>query len=467
MRFKISVFALASSHRRFVAFGTALLAACGGKHAEAPAVAPANAPASLAPLEAATISLPISIALSALRPGIDKQLPPNDSLDQEKCLALGGAVCHQYVYHRDTLDLRMDGNRFALYSRIRYRARIALPALGGIGSCGYGKDPLKRADLRFATTLGWREDWRLASQNTAISAELLDACRMTLANVDATPLMRRVIDGQLATLRETIDQQIPALADVRPATDSLWRTLQQPVALDTGVWLIMAPEAVAVAPLSGNGAAVTTAVQLVAHPRVVLGAKPKTDTRPLPKLTQVNPTSGIHVPVEIEIPFADVSQRVSALLVGQTADKTTRVSAARISGAGDTAFVQLDLTGSLTGSFHLRGRVRYDTTTRTLALDDLQYGVETRGALNRVKSVLGAYRIRNAVNAAVGVGKWNVGARLDQVRDQISQQLNRQLAPGVSLAGSVTRVELRGIHTTGTAFVIRVAMTGEARLSVQ
>ncbi|MDQ6831471.1 MAG: DUF4403 family protein [Gemmatimonadota bacterium] len=447
--------------------GLALLAACGGRHVESSAVSPASEAAPIPPLEAATISMPITIALSALRPGIDKQLPPNDSLDQAKCLALGGAVCHQYVYHRDTLDLRMDGNRFALYSRIRYRARIALPALGGIGSCGYDKDPLKRADLRFATTLGWREDWRLAPQNTAISADLLDPCRMTLANVDATPLMRRVIDGQLASLRETIDQQIPLLADVRPATDSLWRTLQQPVALDTGVWLVMAPEIVAVAPLSGNGATVTTAVQLVAHPRVVLGAKPPSETRPLPKLTQVNPTSGIHVPVEIEIPFADVSQRVSALLAAQTADKDTRVSAARISGAGDTAFVQLDIAGSLTGSFHLRGRVRYDTTTRTLVLEDLQYGVSTSGALNRVKSVLGAYRIRNAVNAAVGAGKWNVGARLDQVRDQLSQQLNRQLAPGVSLAGNVTRVELRGIHTTAGAFVIRVAMAGEARLSVR
>ena len=41
--------------------------------------------------------------------------------------AMGGLVCHQYVYRRDTLDLKMFNDRITLYTRLRFRARVALP----------------------------------------------------------------------------------------------------------------------------------------------------------------------------------------------------------------------------------------------------------------------------------------------------------------------------------------------------
>ena len=156
-----------------------------------PPARPPNVPTA----ERATIVLPVSIAMSTLRAHIDSAFPASDSLDRAKCSALGGLVCHQYVYRRNTLDLKMIGERLTLFARLRARARIALPGVGGIASCGYAPEEMRRAELRFATNLYWRNDWRLASRATVLAPSIQDACQITMLRVDATPLMRTIIDG--------------------------------------------------------------------------------------------------------------------------------------------------------------------------------------------------------------------------------------------------------------------------------
>ena len=145
---------------------------------------------------------------------------------------MGGFVCHQYVYRRDSLDLKMAGDRVTLYTRLHFRGRVALPGVGGIASCGYEPEPMRRAELRLATTLYWRNDWRLASKSTVLAPDILDPCQVTLLRVDATPTMKRLIDGQLTRLEQQLDSIIPAVAELKPAADSMWRMMQQPFAMD-------------------------------------------------------------------------------------------------------------------------------------------------------------------------------------------------------------------------------------------
>ena len=137
-------------------------------------------------------------------------------------------VCHRYVYRRDTLDLKMINDRITMYTQLRFRARAALPGGVGVASCGYAPETMRRADLRLATNLYWRNDWRLASRATVIAPNVLDPCEVTMLRVDATPIMKRVIDGQMTQLRQQFDSIVPALADLRPVADSLWRMLQRP-----------------------------------------------------------------------------------------------------------------------------------------------------------------------------------------------------------------------------------------------
>jgi hypothetical protein len=445
------------------------IAAC-SRHFDVPtpSLAP-SAAAAVPPAEPATIVLPIAIAMSSLRSRLDVAMPPVDSLDRAKCSALGGFVCHQYVYRRDSLDLSMVGERFSLFSRLRVRARVALPGVGGIASCGYEPETMRRAEIRLATNLYWRNDWRLATRSTVIAPNILDPCEVTLLRVDATPTIKRLIDGQLSHFRQQFDSIIPALADLKPAADSLWRVMQRPMGVDSAstVWLTMAPTAASLGPLSGSGGAVATALVVTARPRVVVGAKPTTDVRPLPSLTLSNKTSGIHLPLEIEIPFDDLSRRVTALMSGEIAGKGITVGDISVWGLGDTVVVKVGVQGRVSGSLFLLGRIGYDVASRSVLINDLRYTLESSSKMSSIKATLGAPRIRHALDSASGHGRLDVGDQIERLKTQLGALLNRELAPGVQLSGSVTDARVERLYTLPNAFVLRVVFDGEAHLDVR
>jgi hypothetical protein len=330
-------------------------------------------PTTVPPIEQATIRIPVTISMASLKARIDSVFPAADSLDRAKCSAMGGLACYQYVYRRDTLDLKMINDRITFYTQLRFRARVGLPGGVGVASCGYDPETMRRADLRLATNLYWRNDWRLASRATVVAPNILDPCQVTVLRVDATPIVKRMIDAQSARLRQQFDSIVPAMADLRPVADSLWRTLLHPIAVDSTntIWFTMSPDAVSLAPLSGTGQAVTTALVVTAHPRIVVGAAPPPNTKPLPALTLADPTGAIHVPLEIELPFDDLSKRATAALAGEVAGQGITVKNVNVWGVGDSAVVRVDLTGKINGAVFLLGRIGYDPVSRSVLINDL------------------------------------------------------------------------------------------------
>src|SRR3954467_7430460 len=190
--------------KQFLIAAVALTSACGGGLQVPEPDLTSHISAPLPPAEPAIIALPVSISLGKIRSALSAQFPVGDSLTQAQCVALGGAVCHQYVYRRDTIELRMNGDRVELTNRLRYRGRVALPAVGGVASCGYSPEEMKRAELRAGTALYWRNDWRLASRGTAITVNLIDRCEVTALRINATPLMKSIVDGQAEKLRQQL-----------------------------------------------------------------------------------------------------------------------------------------------------------------------------------------------------------------------------------------------------------------------
>jgi hypothetical protein len=328
---------------------------------------------------------------------------------------------------------------------------------------------MKRADVRLGTTLYWRSDWRLGSRGTSIATTLKDRCQVTLLQFDATSLVKRIIDAQSEDLRREIDSLLPSVLDLRTAADSLWQVAQQPMALDSAstIWLTLSPQTVSLAPLTGSASAISTALVLTARPRVTVGAKPSSSAQPLPSLTLARRSSGIHVPVEVELPFSELSQMVTSIMAGDTAGKGLRVGEVKLWGVGDTAVVMLALEGKVNGSLYLLGRVSYDSISRSVLLSDLRYTLESHDMMSRVKSTLGAGRIKSAIDDATGKGHLAVGEQLDSLRSRLTQELNRELAPGVRLAGSVNNVRFSRMFTTQNAFVLRVVLDGEAVILVQ
>src|SRR5262245_4945242 len=229
----------------------------------------------------------------------------------------------------------------------------------------------------------------------------------------------------------------------------------------------MSPETAQLTALTGAGTEGTTAILLTAHPRVVMGARPDVSVKPLPSLTLAQPTAGLHVPVQIELPFADLSDRATAMLAAQPEEQGLKVNDVKIWGVGDTAVVKVGVSGKVSGSLYMLGRVGYDSTERTVLITDLRYTLASNSAMSRFKATLGSGRIKHGIDEATGHGRMRIGEQLDSLGVRLTQELNRTLAPGVALTGAIRSVRIDRLYTTQTAFVLRVVLDGDAAIQVK
>jgi Domain of unknown function (DUF4403) len=454
-----------------------VLAGCAGSSPAIPTPAPTpvavsatpGAPRVVTPQAAlAVIPVQVTYSLKALVPVLDSLFPARDSLAQAACRNVARLVCHQYGYQRDPLALSATGDRFSINTMLRYRARIGVPG-AGIASCGFAPESMRRATLAMTTSLYWRRDWSVGSRETQFTATLLDPCRVTALNIDATPALRSVVDGQLKTFAAQVDSVMPTAADLRPLADSIWKSFLEPSPMDSlnTLWLILDPETIRVVPLTGAGPSFRTAIVVYARPRVVAGPKPDPIDRPLPALMLGASPPGFVVPVSVELPFEELDRRATELLIAETAQTSVKVQQVHVSATGDSVRIGLDVTGSLRGTLTLASRLRWDPAARELRLDELEWSLDSRGALSRVKASLAAPLIGRAIRKATNGGRVQLGAQLDSVRTQMLQLLNRTVAPGVVLGGSISNFQVESVTTTEKAFIVRARLEGQANVWIQ
>jgi len=422
----------------------------------------------MAPAELAVIPVQVTYVLKSLAPSLDSLFPVRDSLAEASCVSVARLVCHQYVYQRDPFALSATGARFSITTTMRYRARVGVPG-ARVASCGFGAEAPRRASLSLATDLYWRRDWKIGARQTALAATLLDPCAITALNVDARPALQRMIDKQLRDFSAQVDTALPKAADLRPLADSIWKSFLEPSPLDTlnTLWLVLDPEAIRVVPLTGVGPSFQTAIVVYARPRVIAGARPPTLSKPLPVLSLgANPGSFV-VPVSVELPYVEVNRRATELLIAETAGTSERVDSVHVQANGDSVRIVLDVSGTLRGKLTLVSRLRWDPALRELRMDDLDWNLESRGLMSRMKATLAAPLIGRAIRKATMGGRVPLGAQLDSVRTQMLELLNRTVSPGVVLGGSITSFQVESVTTTDRAFVVRARLLGQANVVVQ
>lgn len=428
-----------------------------------PTVAPTTVPSTTTG-ELAVVPVRVTFVLRTLTPSLDSLFPESDSLSAARCAAIG-LVCGQYVYRREPLRVRADGPQLFIDTKLDYRARLG--TIGGsarVASCGYAPEAMRRATTSMSTSLYWRRDWKIGARDTKLAATLVDPCTVTALGIDATKTLQGVIDKQLTLFAAEADTTIPNVGDFRPLADSLWKSFLEPTPLDSSnaLWLVLDPQAVQVTPFAGNGPSIITTMVLYARPRVTAGAKPAVRVKPLPALALGTAPAEYTVPVSVELPFAELERRAALLLAEETTSGSVRVDSVHVSGLRDSVRIDLSVSGALRGQLTLMSRVRWDATTRELRLDDLEWSIESRGRLSRVKATLAAPLVTRAVRRATNGGRIALGAQLDSVRAELMRKLNGPMAPGVIMGSSVRELQILDVSATATAFVVRARLTGQS-----
>ena len=440
-----------------------------------------NNPKDPSPIELSLVNIPVSMNLKPVINFLEKNVPfeiASDSVwtdtGQRK---LGMAIGSKFHVWRDPFRISLNGNNLTIEAHVRYWVAGALSvpnffsgSLGWhqVGSCGLNESK-REAVISISTKFELQKDGHFKTTTKVNSINFPNLCGVTILNFDVTPLLNNALTANLNSLVASVDSRIAQISNFRDICNTGWKTLQEPIKLDSTIWLVLNPVVPCIAPFSGTGLSVSTSIGVVAKPVIVFGPKPNVQNIPLPELNLNSPQAGSHVVLEGNLPFDVASKIISQKLVDNKfiASKFgVNIKEALIYGAGETTVLKLNVSGDINGNIYLTGTPFYEISNDSLFIKNLDYSIETKNVLANSADWFLHSGFRQMIADQT---HWEMGGQITKAKEKITSFLNPQLAnsnPAPLLFGSINTLHSVGVYSKSDSFHIVVIVDGNVSLNL-
>ncbi len=424
-----------------------------------------------------TVNVPVSIALRDVERQINTQVNGQifESNTFDPPAPDGSDPLHIKVWKRGNISVSASGGADSLF---RFVVPLKIWAKAGKRIFGFIQSQATEFEItiRFATRFSIDPDW---SVNTQTTAEGYDwGSRPTIRiggfSIPITGIVGKIIDKNLGTITKSLDQQVRQQIDLRTPVLQAWNTVRQPYLLSDvyRTWLQVVPRRILITPLRFESNTIRTLIGIEGYTLTSVGAKP--DVRPavsLPDLSVV-PTvkDDFQVSILSESTYEEAAKLASENFVGkkfefQDGRYYVTIRDIDLYGQNENLIIKAGLTGSVTGDIYLKGRPYYDPQTKTIALKDLQYDLETSSLLQRTASWLLKGTLARILEKQFTIP---VGDQLIEIQKSMQAQLkNNQLTKGVVLNGIIDEVRPDGVYLTPTAILAVVFARGRVGVKVE
>jgi hypothetical protein len=423
--------------------------------------------------EPSTIVVPIRASLAPLVPEIEARVPKTFA---DKAQERGIDI--RYEVARAPIHLEMIGGGLHASTTMKYALEACRGRFPCI-SCGFG-EARRVADIKLHSKLEWDPAWRLKSTTRPLPVNYAKRCEVTWLGIDITRrFVAPVVEEQLNETARIIDRNTPLHTNIRPRAEQIWTSLQTPVELAPRTWLVLEPNDVALTPISGSGAMVTSTLLLRAQTRVVVGDKPLLARRPLPALktgTLGTQPPIVRVPFDLELSYDDASRLATRDFAGKTYKvngKPLIVESIRLAPAPDARVLveaKIDYRGgalrNYRGLVYLEGTPRFDPATKSIIVPDLEYSLDAkrRGLFSRIAERAVHASIRQRLRDSA---RFDLAPRIAELRNDVTRALTRELAKGVQLKGRADAIVPEAVTPLAHAISLHVIATGSAEVVIQ
>ena len=427
-----------------------------------------------APAERLSVAtVPVTVELEPLRAAIDSAIP---SLDDgwKAWEATGSNFKYQHYERRDPVTLTAAGATLIVTATVHFAVRGCVTASKGgpcLFSAGCGDTAaghLKTAQAILESDVAVQPDWWIQSKCAPPRLQI-DPCPVTAAQIDLSGLLRTSLTDWLSGQLNQLDRgiELRSRAQLRPTADSAWAALQRPMAVRPGIWLTLAPKALGVSSLEGEGARVTLNAQLVFEPTVIETAtRPSAGTDSLPRLSAISDPPGLHIRVVGDLALATVADSLRRQLQHREFEwkgQKLRVGDVRVGGAGSTLVVAVEVSGAARGTVYLSGVARYDSLTDAVSIQNLRYSIDSPHLSVRLADLIGHSLIREAIEKRAS---WPMRSRLEELREGLSRALNRT-AGRYELSGAVSSITPQAVLVEGERLRVYADLEGWLRVRVR
>ncbi len=415
------------------------------------------------------IDIPLQIPLQPMIDAADRILPAQAGY--WRTWRRWHGIDTQYRAWRGPLSITASGEVLLVQAHIRYWIRAQKNLLGAItlgGSCGVNEAP-RQAVIGMQVLLQWGPDWALRPRFRILPTRFLDRCKMTVANIDVTPIVEAEFRRQMQdSLRAALETLAPGVNAIQRQAQETWSLLQEPLELGQDNWLLLGPKSVALSRIDGRENQLNAHLALTMQPLLVTGTAAAGNPAPLPPLGRYHPRSAemnLHLGVNLDL--ATLSQRLSDTLAGRPYDingHKASIRALELGGSGQEIRARVELAGAATGTARLRARVAFDPQFQKLELQDLRFDYHAEDSTMATLAEAFHEPIRRALE---NVANEVLIEQLELLGERLGAGLNKIVPAGVGL--DLSALQFGSVQISIEKPVIRLegVATGRAQLMLR
>lgn len=386
---------------------------------------------------------------------------------------------YMYRFRRGPLQINAKGNKVKIGFTGYYQMA------GGQRVCtGSGSDRVAVSPWSPTCTCGLREGERKVSvaftasfnvaSNYSVIAEInrlepvpLDKCTVCFWGQDMTTTVMQRLKAQLDEARKSMIDTLQTI-NLRPQFQQVWDLLNNIMPVFNYGYLQINPQKIRISNMTAINDTMVFSVGITARP-VITQQFPQLRRTVIPDFGSSLPTNGFSIYVDTYLNYDSLSNIISTNLSGKRIDlekmgKYVIVDKCSIYGVNnEKVIVKVNFSGSETGVFYLTGKPVYDSQTKTLKMDNLEYDIQTKDFLVRSAEWLFNKRILKELQS---YSKFDFSQYEKMMLDKINAQMKTEFKPGIIMTGEVKSIAINKIYPFSENLVIRFNTTGSLDIQV-
>lgn len=432
-----------------------------------------SSPGSAPESESSLLAIPIRLNLEPIfqmaertapvtPPGVETWTPLPDAK---------GAAVFRYNLYREPMLFQLGGNRLKVLTMTNYWLELGVKAgswIKGVGSCGQGREGFRRAMLGVQADFGLTPNWGLTLKATPLAPVAVTPCQLTAAGVDITPKVLASMRDALTRATQAMEQQAQNNALLRQKAEAVWNLARQPIQVSKGIYLLLNPEKIRLAPLRSEGKTLIITPEIQAHPAIIFGPPPAVTTQALPNLEQLpsGSANGLKLHVDADLPYSEATTQLRRQIAGKTFDTAKgsfKVLDVTVRGEKDKALLTVDLKGKVNGKLTLIGKPVFDAKAGTLRLEDLDFTLESKSWITSFGEWLYHSTLKKTLSDKAN---WFLNRSLNDLKGTVQSAMNRDLAPGLHMSGALADLRPGQPQVLADRFRLDAVLEGQLQIDV-
>jgi hypothetical protein len=310
------------------------------------------------------------------------------------------------------------------------------------GSCGFGKEPMRKTDIFINSTLQFQSNYTVHTRTTAQKATAYEKCTVSMFNLDITQQVMDSIKSSTNAFCYSMDSVVNGL-DFSSTTKSLADRINKKIPLDKYGFLKINPSAVKMGSMNSVKDTLQAVLGISCFPELHSDSTNNYTASFLPPLQNAVVMPGITVYTNARYDYTFINSIINQLVKDTSFEIEGRqviIKNVLLNGAENGKVeILVDFDGDKKGSLYLTGTPQLDTASQVIVIPDLDYSLKSNNLILNLGKTFFSNKILHALREKATI---SITGLVEQNRKSIDAQLNKKIMEGVFSTGSLKDIRI-------------------------